>query len=279
MSIAVYPSGSTSPVENPASVLAFAAGLPGSLAPRGPLRPTLVFFGGFKGSRPRGGPGVSREESRDDGSRGPTPSFQALSALRPHFERSGRVLAYDPVRLPAEDSSRVLRTALSEFSASCGDFDPRAPLVVYGYSSGGYDALAFCLRLDAYLNWYSFRRHTLGNLNRSPGEDDRREGGSLRVDLLVTVDASIRSWEEWKRNQVSMPLPDAPRPLVKQHLNYYQTNDERFHGYQLRGADNDRQAVPGRASHGQIPNDPTVASGVVTAVQELLRSFATARAA
>ena len=279
MSIAVYRNACPTPAEDPASLRAFVAGLPADLSPRGPQHPTLVFFGGYKGSRPRGGPGVSREESRDDGSRGPTPSFRALSALRPHFEHSGRVLAYDPVRAPAEESSRVLRTALAEFGASCGDFDPRAPLVVYGYSSGGYDALAFCLRLEAYYNWYSFRRHTLGNLNRCPGEDDCREGGALRVDLLVTVDASIRSWEGWRRNQVTMPLPDAPRPLVKQHLNYFQRNDGEFQGYSVPGANNKQQEIPGLASHGQIPNDTFVMSGVLTAVQELLRSFATARAA
>lgn len=279
MSIAVYRNGSAALVEDPASVAAFVAGLPGGMALRGPLRPTLVFFGGFKGSRPRGGPGVSRAESRDDGSPGKTPSFRALSAVRQHFPPPGRVLAYDPVRAPAEESSAVLRTALSEFCGSCGDFDPRAPLVVYGYSSGGYNALAFCLRLEAHYGWYSFRRQRLGDLNRSPGADDCREGAALRVDLLVTVDASIRSWEGWRRNQVSMPLPEAPRPLVKRHLNYFQTSDEEFHGYQMSSADNERQAIPGRVSHRGIPNDDAVASGVRGAVQELLRGFGLARAA
>lgn len=277
MSIVIYRNGSTAPVEDPASVLAFAASLPGSLAVRGPQRPTLVFFGGYKGSRPRGGPGVSPEESREDGSTGETPSFRALSAIRQHFPPPGRVLAYDPVRAPAEESSAVLRTALSDFCGPRSDFDPRAPLVVYGYSSGGYNALAFCLRLEAHYNWYSFRRHTLGNLNRSPGEDDCREGGTLRVDLLVTVDASIRSWENW--NQVSMPLPDAPRPLVKQHLNYFQTNDPNFRGYPVPSANNERQSIPGRVSHGEIPNDAAVTNEVLTAVQGLLRAFANARAA
>lgn len=265
MSIDISRNGSHDLADDRAEVVRLAA----RFGLHGPLRPTLVFFGGYKGSRPRGGPGVSREESREDGTAGRTPSSEALQAIGPLFAQPGRVLQYDPVRVPAEESSVTLRTALAEFGAACGDFDPRAPLVVYGYSSGAYNALGFCLQLARHYGWYSFRRGRPGALAGPPTEADRREGGALRVDLLVTVDASIASWERWRRNQVCMPLPDAPRPLVRRHLNYFQaTAGEDFHGHEMRHADNRPQqvwlVVPPRP-------DPITHATAPTAVSDTVR--------
>lgn len=277
MSIAVYPTGSTSPVSDPASVLAFTAALPRELAPAGPLRPTLVFFGGYRAGRGGGGAGVTTWEVED---RGLTlsPSRRALQQIEGLFRSPGRVLDYDPDCAPFGGATPTVDRALGELCD--GGLDPRAPLVVYGYSSGGYNAVGLCQALSAHRSWYSFRRRRLGSLGGPPTDADRREGGSLRVDLLVTVDASIRRYEEAHLPAGEhVTLPTAPRPLVKEHLNFFQaTPGEAYHGSKQPSADNREQQVEG-VNHHDIPTHARVATAVYRAVRDLLQPAGAARAA
>lgn len=277
MSIAVYPTGSTSPVSDPASISAFTAALSRELAPAGPLRPTLVFFGGYRAGRGGGGAGVTTWEV--DG-RGLTlsPSRRALQQIEGLFRSPGRVLDYDPDCAPYGAATPTIERALGELSD--GGLDPRAPLVVYGYSSGGYNAVGLCQALSGHLGWYSFRRRRLGSLAGPPTEADCREGGSLRVDLLVTVDASIRRYEEAHLPAGErVDLPRAPRPLVKAHLNFFQaTAGEVYHGTKQPSADNREQQVEG-VNHHDIPTHGLVAAAVYRAVRDLVQPARAARAA
>jgi hypothetical protein len=268
MSIAIYDNENRETTEDLAAVVPFAA----RHCLSGPLRPTLVFFGGLKGTRKAGGPTVSPLNQPEDGG-GPTPSSLALSSLGGLFGTSGLVLDFDPQCLPAQESPAFFGAALGRLSA---EFDARAPLVVYGYSSGAFNAVGFCLQLAARHNWYNFSRGRLGKLD-APTEADRRDGGYLRVDLLITVDASIRNYEA--RHGARFPLPDAPRSLVKRHVNFYQnTAGQETHGFAVGSARNRNQRVPG-ASHESIPNHRTVVSGVTAEIQGVLAGFRSARAA
>ncbi len=267
MSIAVYRNGQYEPTDDPATVRNVAA----RFGARRVTGPTLVFFGGWKGSRPNGGPVLSQIEQDDRGNPVNRSSFTALMKIADFFSL-GRIWDYDPACVHAQEASVGVTDALGQLARG---FDPCAPLVIYGYSAGGYNALGLCLGLKDALGWYSFRNQRLEPAGERTGSE-RLEGGPLRVDLLITVDACIAVHEATHPN--GKPLPHAPRPLVTTYLNFYQNKDHLRHGHQAATADNPRvhvrQYVGGEITHDGMPTCHQVETGVRAGLHQVFSRFA-----
>lgn len=220
---------------------------------------TLVFFGGFVGRRRGGGQGVTQKE---DGG-GERTSWTALEAIRnlPKVRRQTgsklNVIDFDPrmyrgdeagsglrqSSLIGEAMTRVFGPLSANGTRSGGPFDPRGALIVYGYSAGGFNAVRFCERILGEAEWYNFRRKTVGRLgNRTAA--DLRDGSSVRVDLLVTVDASIANIDPGMAARFNTPIP-----LVLRHVNYHQNRGR----YQGRTASLTEHNQPLRGSHEEMP--------------------------
>ncbi len=102
------------------------------------------------------------------------------------------------------------------------NFDPEGKLILFGFSSGGYNVLRVCQILDGWRYRYG-RNGQRGSLE-APGAHTADAGSKIRVDLLITVDpcASLLYGESW---DASVPK------CVKWAQNWYQRKDNRSEGY------------------------------------------------
>lgn len=225
------------------------------------VKHTIVFFGGYVGRRPQGGPQVTETEVNEQGETVPRSSFSVLNSigqLATKVPGGFEVIQFDPRLLP-NDAGQELRgrwapvldgvlTRLfgplnGAVRSGGGMFDPRGALIVYGYSAGGFHAVLLCRTIEQWYGWYNFRRRTVGSLQyRTPA--DEREGSSVRVDLLVTVDACIQRIDPGEAVPFRTPLP-----VVRRHRNFYQPSGQ-FHGRRIR---TDGVDVPMTGRHEDMP--------------------------
>ena len=111
------------------------------------------------------------------------------------------------------------------------EFDPHGKLIIYGYSAGGHDAIELTWRIwreMRFYEYYSKSFHYLGpDPNAVPGLSSgwdapekldlpgKRLWGTVRVDLLITVDAATGP----ASNVMNRKIP----PCVRTNMNFYQT--------------------------------------------------------
>lgn len=179
----------------------------------GAVRDILIFFGGWFQGAIAGHDLTIRDI---DGRRS---SDEALEDIQHFFmPHNANVLAIDPACVPDGDSlhhgaiTRAMQFLLARF-------DPRGKLVLYGFSAGAFNALRFSERIQRHRPHYNFQNRTLGNYRYTPGPT-QESLAEVTVDLLLTVDPCL------ERLPGHENFPTQAPPLVKRHVNWYQTRDD-----------------------------------------------------
>jgi hypothetical protein len=175
---------------------------------------SMIYFGGHVGRHPQGG-GYLTQNEEEGGERA---DWYASRQIGKRFEGSGLVV------IAMDGSGRNGDHVVDEAAGWVRDsFDPRAALIIYGYSVGAFNALGLCASIERNYNWYSFRRNRLGSVP-NPTDADRMEGGKVRVDRLISVDPCIVDVRPGMRTF------GPAAGLVRRHANYYEEVEPRYKG-------------------------------------------------
>lgn len=219
-------------------------------------RDTLIIFGGWGGVR---------DWDVDLASSPQTGTTSLLGELRALFAGAA---------VHAFDGSISAMSTTAALQAIKRSFDPGGRIIIYGYSVGGANAVALARRIGQEMTYYDYEKGSF--LSLSPA----RQGlGLVRVDLLITVDASLGPMS----GQNFIPA------CVRRCLNYYQSHPSnpphstvgsQAHGQPATAENPGRTHIrnidlsgkylsaPGSA-HGKIDNDtlPSVLTEVLSAIQ------------
>jgi hypothetical protein len=180
--------------------------LPGEKLP-GPITDLVILFGGWG-------------------------NLHAGDALTDKIHSSTTRLAADVRRLPARPHHRRLVLALQGSMTNLGTsgvgqglefirqhFHPWGKIIVYGFSVGGTDALSLCRAIQSDIPYYNFTRRKLVNSFAMEDHLSRHLMGTVRVDLLITIDAATGPV-----TGLLTPLGRRRVPAcVRRNINYYQT--------------------------------------------------------
>ncbi|MCC6340934.1 MAG: hypothetical protein IT166_01980 [Bryobacterales bacterium] len=201
---------------------------------------TLVFFGGYISRRPRGHEGLSGSgyyvmapvaPTNGLGPPGtpmalmpvelPTQSGLAYDEIKATLEEAARqhhgrtaARAYDPCMTGSgPDQCRTecagVRNLAARWAFGPEVFDPLGALIVYGYSTGAFNAAWFCEEVSRAHAWYDFASR------RTQRAGVQGSGSEVVIDLLVTVDPSIDNLPGGREASLASPR------IARRHINYY----------------------------------------------------------
>jgi hypothetical protein len=173
------------------------APIPGS----GPLRHTVVLFGGWGGEWAGGDP-LPQQSASGTG--------RVAERVR-QVGRNQRMLGADLLVRAYHGSLVFTSGATSADRDIASRFDPRAQLIVYGYSAGVSEALSLAWSLWQNRTFYDTGT---GRFRGSFSGGPSATAGYVRIDRLITVDGAAGHFS----SQMFRRIP----PNVRRNLNLYQ---------------------------------------------------------